>query len=109
MRSTVCLREPNLLDLLIALFSAFAAAYALARPGVSAAVAGVPIATALVPPLSTVGIALSYGKSTNAIGAAALFITNVVAIVLGHHSCFARWVSMARELPECDLSGRAAH
>jgi hypothetical protein len=69
--------------LLIALFSAVAAAFALARPGIAAAVAGVAIATALVPPLSTVGISLSYGEFNNAAGAAILFVTNLVAIVIG--------------------------
>lgn len=74
---------PNILDLLIALFSAAAAAYALARPSIVGAIAGVAIATALVPPLCSAGISFAYGEHLNAIGAAALFATNVVAIILG--------------------------
>ena len=47
--------EPNILDLLIALFSGIAAAYALARPSLAGTIAGVAIATALVPPLCRTG------------------------------------------------------
>ena len=75
--------NPNMLDLLIALLSAAAAAYALARPNIGGAVAGVAIATALVPPLCSAGISLAYGEYLNAQGAALLFVTNLVAIVVG--------------------------
>jgi uncharacterized hydrophobic protein (TIGR00271 family) len=74
---------PNLLDLSVALFSAAAAAYALARPSIVGAVAGVAIATALVPPLCSIGISVAYDDIRNAQGAALLFTTNLVAIVLG--------------------------
>ncbi|MDD7986960.1 TIGR00341 family protein [Lentisphaera marina] len=74
---------PNILDLFVALFAACAAAYALARPNIGGAVAGVAIATALVPPLCSVGIALAYGKIPTAFGAFLLFSTNLVAIILG--------------------------
>jgi uncharacterized hydrophobic protein (TIGR00271 family) len=79
---TLARGAPNVLDLLIALFAAVAATVALARPGLSGAVAGVAIATALVPPLCSVGISLAYGHWLNAFGAAALFVTNLIAIVL---------------------------
>ena len=75
--------NPNILDLLIAVTSAAAAAYALARPNIGGAVAGVAIATALVPPLCSAGISLAYGEYLNARGASLLFATNLVAIVLG--------------------------
>jgi uncharacterized hydrophobic protein (TIGR00271 family) len=74
--------NPNILDLLVALFSGAAAAYALARPNIVAALAGVAIATALVPPLCSSGISLAYAQFENAIGAGILFITNLVAIIL---------------------------
>ncbi len=80
--------SPNLLDLLIALFSAFAAAYALARPNLVGAVAGVAIATALVPPLCSAGISIAYQQYSIAQGAALLFVTNLVAIVLGAAGTF---------------------
>jgi len=80
--------EPNILDLLIAGASGAAAAYALARPSLAGSIAGVAIATALVPPLCTVGIALAYLDLTSAWGACLLFNTNVVAIILGASGVF---------------------
>jgi uncharacterized hydrophobic protein (TIGR00271 family) len=74
--------EPTVLDLVVALASAAAAAYALARPNLVGSIAGVAIATALVPPLCSVGLSLAYGDMANALGAALLFVTNFLAIVL---------------------------
>ena len=74
--------DPNLLDLGIALLSAAAAAYAMARPSLTGAVAGVAIATALVPPLCSAGVAFAYGFVLHGFGASVLFLTNLVAIVL---------------------------
>ncbi len=75
--------EPTLLDLGVAFVSGIAASYCLARPKLSSALAGVAIAAALVPPIATTGIALAMGVHNTAKGAALLFGTNVVAIVLG--------------------------
>ena len=75
--------EPNSLDLGIAFVSGIAASYCIARPKLSGALAGVAIAAALVPPIATVGIALAMGRTGIALGAALLFGTNIVAIVLG--------------------------
>jgi uncharacterized hydrophobic protein (TIGR00271 family) len=74
--------DPNVLDLVIAVASGAAAAYALARPNLVGSIAGVAIATALLPPLCSVGLSLAYLNLTNAMGAALLFGTNFVAIVL---------------------------
>lgn len=73
---------PTILDLVVALTSAAAAAYALARPNLVGSVAGVAIATALVPPLCSVGLSLAYSDFNTARGAALLFSTNFLAIVL---------------------------
>lgn len=73
--------HPGLLDLGVALASGAAGAYALSRKGVSAALPGVAIAAALVPPLATVGIGLALGQGRIAGGALLLFLTNLVAIV----------------------------
>ncbi len=55
--------HPTLLDLGVALVAGAAAAYAICRKDVSAAMAGVAIAAALVPPLTTVGLpALGYSR-----------------------------------------------
>lgn len=74
---------PNALDLGVALLSGLAAAYAIGRPSLSGALPGVAIAAALVPPIGTAGISLATGHHANARGAALLFGTNLVAIVLG--------------------------
>ena len=74
--------KPTVLDLVVAVASAAAAAYALARPNLIGSIAGVAIATALVPPLCSVGLSLAYADTTNALGAALLFATNFLAIVL---------------------------
>ncbi|MBT6176631.1 MAG: DUF389 domain-containing protein, partial [Deltaproteobacteria bacterium] len=51
-------------------------------PGLVAALPGVAIAAALVPPIATVGICLAAGQLTAAAGAALLFATNLVAIIM---------------------------
>jgi uncharacterized hydrophobic protein (TIGR00271 family) len=73
---------PNVLDLLIAVFAAAAATFALARPNIVGAIAGVAIATALVPPVCAIGISLGHAEMLNAVGASALFFTNLVAIIV---------------------------
>ena len=75
--------KPTLLDLGIAFVSGVAASYCLARPKLSGALAGVAIAAALVPPIATVGISFGLGKYSTALGAALLFGTNVVTVILG--------------------------
>ena len=75
--------KPNALDLAVALISGIAAAYATARPNLLGALPGVAIAAALVPPIATSGVALSHGDFITSAGAAMLFFTNIIAIVLG--------------------------
>lgn len=72
--------HPTLLDLVVALVAGAAAAYATCRPEVSAALAGVAIAAALAPPLTTAGIGLAMREWRIAWGAALLFTTNFIAI-----------------------------
>jgi len=74
--------HPNLLDLAVALASGAAGAYAIARKEVAAALPGVAIAAALVPPLSVIGIGLALGDFRIAGGGALLFATNLIAIIL---------------------------
>jgi uncharacterized hydrophobic protein (TIGR00271 family) len=74
--------QPNLLDLAVALASGMAGAYALARKEVSAALPGVAIAAALMPPLATAGLGLTLGDARVAGGAFLLFVTNIAAISL---------------------------
>jgi uncharacterized hydrophobic protein (TIGR00271 family) len=72
--------RPTPIDLGIALAGGIAAAYAIAQPHISAALPGVAIATALMPPLCTVGIGLAMRRWDVAGGAMLLFITNSVTI-----------------------------
>jgi uncharacterized hydrophobic protein (TIGR00271 family) len=82
--------RPSPIDLTVALAGGLAAAFAIAQPNLSAALPGVAIATALMPPLCTVGIGLAKGewliaggvmsRWEVAGGALLLFITNAVTI-----------------------------
>ena len=72
--------RPSPIDLTIALAGGMAAAFALAMPSISAALPGVAIATALMPPLCTVGIGIAMGSWEVAGGALLLFLTNAVTI-----------------------------
>jgi uncharacterized hydrophobic protein (TIGR00271 family) len=72
--------RPSPIDLTIALAGGMAAAFALAMPSISAALPGVAIATALMPPLCTVGIGIAMGRWDVAGGALLLFLTNAVTI-----------------------------
>ncbi|MFA9201208.1 MAG: TIGR00341 family protein [Cypionkella sp.] len=71
--------RPSLLDLMVAIFGGVAGAYALLRK-FSATMVGVAIATALIPPLATVGWALATGDFGSAGGALLLYVTNTAAI-----------------------------
>lgn len=75
--------EPNLIDLVIALVSGVAGAYATGRPKLLAALPGVAIAAALVPPIATSGILFAAMEFSLSLGALLLFFANIVAIVLG--------------------------
>ena len=96
--------NPTLLDLGVALISGAAAAYAVSRRDVSAALAGVAIAAALAPPLTTVGIGLRLQRWWIAGGALLLFLTNMVSIVASGGLTF----FLLGFRPEPDQPGRAA-
>ena len=72
---------PGLLDLGIAITAGAAAGYVQPRRSTIAALPGVGIAVALVPPLATVGITMQLGLSTEARNAMLLYLTNLAAIV----------------------------
>lgn len=73
--------RPTLFDLLVALLSAVAGAYALIR-GRGGTVVGVAIAIALMPPLAVVGFGIATGNATIFSGALLLFFTNAITIAL---------------------------
>jgi uncharacterized hydrophobic protein (TIGR00271 family) len=73
--------QPAILDLAVALTAGIAAAYAISRKEVSAALAGVAVAAALTPPAVNTGLALSRQEWHIAWRAALLFSANLVSIV----------------------------
>jgi len=77
----VALSSPSILHLAVALTAGTAAAYATSRKNVSAALAGVAVATSLTPPLVNIGIGLAFGSPSIAGRAALIFLANLVAIV----------------------------
>jgi uncharacterized hydrophobic protein (TIGR00341 family) len=81
---------PGILDLFVAFAAGLAAAYASSRPGLIAALPGVAIAAALVPPIATSGLAFSLGDFSLGMSALILFIINMVTIVLA--SMVSLWV-----------------
>ncbi|MEM7485858.1 MAG: DUF389 domain-containing protein [Bacteroidota bacterium] len=75
--------KPDIRDVLIAFFGGLALVIARAKKGTIASVIfGVAIATALMPPLCTVGFGLAIGKLEYAWGAMYLFIINTMFIGL---------------------------
>ena len=74
--------HPNILDLMVALISGIAGAYANSRSEIAKSLAGVAIAVALVPPLSVTGVGLGWGNVQVIYGSFLLFVTNLVGITL---------------------------
>ena len=95
--------EPTLLDLLVATVSGVAAAYALCRKNVSAALPGVAIAVALVPPLASVGLFMGMGELYLAYGASLLFITNLAGITCASGVVFTLFGFRPPNVAEKDL------
>jgi len=74
--------SPDIRDLLVALGAGAAGAFAMVHKQISVALPGVAVAVAVVPPLAAVGVLLGRGQPDLARGAALLFVTNLVGIVL---------------------------
>ncbi|MFC0676429.1 DUF389 domain-containing protein [Lysobacter korlensis] len=87
--------EPTLFDLLVAVFSGLAGAYAtITRKGET--IVGVAIATALMPPLAVVGYGIAANSPGIVGGAGFLFMTNLLAIALSV-TMMARWYGFGHE------------
>lgn len=75
--------QPNILDVLVAIFGGLALIVARTKKGTIASVIfGVAIATALMPPLCTAGYGLAVGNINFFLGAMYLFIINTTFIAL---------------------------
>lgn len=96
--------EPTLLDLAIALLSGVAGGYATVQQKGGTAI-GVAIATALMPPLATVGYGLGVLRIGFAGGALLLFLTNLAAIAFSF-ALIARLSGAARPLRNVELTPR---
>jgi uncharacterized hydrophobic protein (TIGR00271 family) len=81
--------HPNPFDLVVALAGGAAGAYAIIRLRGAAALFGVAIATAVMPPLCTIGIGIALQDREVWGGAALLFVTNLVAIAVAAMMVFA--------------------
>jgi len=77
------------LDLGIAFVGGAAAAYALAHPRLDAALPGVAIATAIMPPLCTMGYGIAFANLSIFLGATLQFFTNFIAIIFSAILTFA--------------------
>jgi len=80
--------HPTLLDLIVAIVSGIAAAYAKNNAKIVGSLAGVSIAVALVPPISTSGIGLGWGEWSVFQNAFLLFLTNFAGIVFAAATTF---------------------
>ena len=74
--------RPSIYDVLIALFGGFAGILETCRKDKGTVISGVAIATALMPPLCTVGYGISMLKLSYIVGALYLFLINSIFIAL---------------------------
>ena len=74
--------KPTIYDVLIALFGGFAGIIETSRKDKGSVITGVAIATALMPPLCTVGYGISIWKASFIFGALYLFLINSIFIAL---------------------------
>ena len=81
--------SPTILDLLVAIVSGAAAAYAKSNEKIIGSLAGVAISVALVPPIAVAGIGLGWGDWNMFYTSFLLFITNLVGIVFAAAFMFA--------------------
>lgn len=95
---------PTLLDLAVAVLSGLAGGYATVHRRGETAI-GVAIATALMPPLATVGYSLAVARWDFAAGAALLFLTNLAAIAFSF-ALVARIRGVARPIARVEFKRR---
>ena len=88
--------HPNLIFFGVAFASGIAAAFSLAKEELSERIVGVAVAIALLPPLSVMGIGIAYLNMPILSGSLALFLLNLLGILLGSLIVF----SLLRFYPE---------
>jgi uncharacterized hydrophobic protein (TIGR00271 family) len=97
--------SPSLIDAGVALASGMVGAYATARKGIPAALAGVAIAAALMPPVCTIGLGIAFQEYELALGATLLFLTNIACMVLAGWAVLF-WMGMRPERDAALLRNR---
>ena len=80
--------SPTIFELFIALAAGFVGAFVITYPKIGAAIAGVVIAAALVPPIAVMGISVSHGNLGMAGGAFILFMSNLIAVTFSSSILF---------------------
>ncbi len=81
--------QPTIYDIIVALVSGLAGAYAIVDERISPAMPGVAVAVAVVPPLATCGLCLAAARWDWALGALLLFVANFLAIEIASALVFA--------------------
>ncbi|MBD1864908.1 DUF389 domain-containing protein [Trichocoleus sp. FACHB-46] len=74
--------KPTLLDLGIAVAAGGISGYAKVQPKISGSLAGTAIAVALMPPICVIGLGLAQREWSLSVGAALLYLTNLLGITL---------------------------
>ncbi|MCK4891467.1 MAG: DUF389 domain-containing protein, partial [Candidatus Pacebacteria bacterium] len=80
--------SPTIFELFIALAAGFVGAFVITYPKIGAAIAGVVIAAAIVPPIAVMGISISHGNLIMAGGAFVLFMSNLIAVTFSSSLLF---------------------
>lgn len=75
--------EPNLLHLLVAIFSGMVGAYAYSTEDLSERIVGIAISVALIPPLVTVGLGLAMMEPDIWKSSGLLYLANLAGIMFG--------------------------
>lgn len=74
--------QPTLLDLGIAIAAGGISGFAKVQPKISESLAGTAIAVALMPPICVIGLGLAQANWSLSLGAALLYLTNLLGITL---------------------------
>jgi len=74
--------EPTLLDLGVAVVAGAISGYAKVEPRIAGSLAGTAIAVALMPPVCVIGLGLAATDWSLSLGAALLYVTNLLGITL---------------------------
>lgn len=92
--------NPNLLDIIVALVAGFVAALGMIKPRISESLAGVAIATSLMPPVCVAGIGLALLNPGVFFAGLYLFLENAVTIVFVATIVFIYYSHITKQMTE---------